>query len=93
MAGASLSYHGNDEFLAMGPDPVSWSDLLTAIEPVLRNQYYAGRTLVSLVACGSSGHTLDRLLSDDRFDPDTPNTDPQAVVAALRKPTPIEVAQ
>lgn len=57
-----ISAHGDGDGVAFGSDNISWEHLADELIPIFKNDFYDGRILISLSACGSGDQKIHRTL-------------------------------
>ena len=55
-----ISSHGNSGWMAVGPDAISWEELVEDIKPLIENPDYKGKLVLSLSSCGSGSNTISK---------------------------------
>lgn len=48
--------------MAIGPDAISWEELVDDITPLIENLDYKGKLVLSVSSCGSGSNTLSRCI-------------------------------
>lgn len=69
-----IAAHGNDHALGIGPDSLTWDDLLDAVQPLCKMPLYKGDVILVISACGACNQRLTkklerRALKDEKFIP------------------------
>ncbi len=68
-----ISTHGDEDGLAFGKDEISWSKLVTLIEPIIHSTWYMGPKILVISACGTHEQKITKEIkwrkNDKAFSP------------------------